>query len=107
MYMKGIVLTGVGFVVGLGEAFMKGYWTSPDPVAVVRVAVRNMAALDRSGGALQHRRVVVAHRLVGEAAQAAQAKHRLRDDRAGQELSEQHAGNGERRHDRVARHVPP
>ena len=38
--------------VGLGEAFVKGYWTSPDPVAVVRVAVRNLAALDRSGGAL-------------------------------------------------------
>ena len=38
--------------VGLGEAYMQGYWTSPDPVAVVRMAVRNMAAFDRSGGAL-------------------------------------------------------
>jgi cyclopropane-fatty-acyl-phospholipid synthase len=38
--------------VGLGEAFMQGYWTSPDPVAVVRLAVRNMAAFDRGGGIL-------------------------------------------------------
>jgi cyclopropane-fatty-acyl-phospholipid synthase len=38
--------------VGLGEAYMQGYWTSPDPVAVVRMAVRNMAVFDRSGGAL-------------------------------------------------------
>jgi len=36
--------------VGLGEAYMQGYWTSPDPVAVVRLAVRNMAAFDQSGG---------------------------------------------------------
>jgi len=38
--------------VGLGEAYMRGYWSSPDPVAVVRVAVRNMATFDRSGGLL-------------------------------------------------------
>jgi len=38
--------------VGLGEAFMQGYWTSPDPVAVVRLAVRNMPAFDRGGGIL-------------------------------------------------------
>jgi len=38
--------------VGLGEAFMRGYWTSPDPVAVIRVAVRNMAAFDQGGGLL-------------------------------------------------------
>ena len=36
--------------VGLGEAYVEGWWSSPDPVAAVRVAVRNMAALD--GGAL-------------------------------------------------------
>ncbi len=38
--------------VGLGEAYMRGYWTSPDLVAVVRLAVRNMATFDRSGGLL-------------------------------------------------------
>lgn len=36
--------------VGLGEAYMRGYWTSLDPVAVVRLAVRNMATFERSGG---------------------------------------------------------
>ena len=38
--------------VGLGEAFVEGYWSSPDPVAVIRLAVRNLAALDGGGGAL-------------------------------------------------------
>jgi len=38
--------------VGLGEAYTRGYWTSPDPVAVVRLAVRNMAAFDGSDGFL-------------------------------------------------------
>jgi cyclopropane-fatty-acyl-phospholipid synthase len=33
--------------VGLGEAYALGYWSSPDPVAVVRLAVRNLAALER------------------------------------------------------------
>ncbi len=35
--------------VGLGEAYMKGWWTSEDLVPVVRLAVRNMGAFDRSG----------------------------------------------------------
>ena len=35
--------------VGLGEAYMKGWWTSDDLVSVVRLAVRNMGAFDRSG----------------------------------------------------------
>ncbi len=38
--------------VGFGEAYVLGYWSSPDPVAVVRVAVANMAAVDTSGGPL-------------------------------------------------------
>ena len=38
--------------VGLGEAYMQGWWSSPDPVAVVRLAVRNMEAFDRAGGLL-------------------------------------------------------
>ena len=38
--------------VGLGEAYMQGYWTSPDPVSVVRMAVRNMAAFDQSSGVM-------------------------------------------------------
>jgi cyclopropane-fatty-acyl-phospholipid synthase len=36
--------------IGLGEAYALGYWSSPDPVAVVRLAVRNLAALERSQG---------------------------------------------------------
>lgn len=35
--------------VGLGEAYMKGWWTSDDLVSVVRLAVGNMAAFDRKG----------------------------------------------------------
>lgn len=50
--------------VGLGEAYVEGWWSSPDPVAVVRVALRNMACLDagplawtgRILGRLRHRR---------------------------------------------------
>jgi len=45
-FRKGLL----GGEVGLGEAYVEGWWTSPDPVAAVRVAIRNMAALD--GGAL-------------------------------------------------------
>jgi cyclopropane-fatty-acyl-phospholipid synthase len=51
--------------VGLGEAYVEGWWSSPDPVAAVRVALRNMAALD--GGALG-----LAGRLQGR------LRHRLR-----------------------------
>ncbi len=36
--------------VGLGEAYALGYWSSPDPVAVVRLAVRNLASLERGQG---------------------------------------------------------
>ena len=32
--------------VGLGESYMQGDWSSPDPVAVVRLAVRNLEHLD-------------------------------------------------------------
>ena len=38
--------------VGLGEAYVAGWWSSPDPVAVVRLAVRNMAAFDGGTGPL-------------------------------------------------------
>jgi cyclopropane-fatty-acyl-phospholipid synthase len=36
--------------VGLGEAFMAGWWEADDLVSVVRIAVRNMAAFDQGGG---------------------------------------------------------
>jgi cyclopropane-fatty-acyl-phospholipid synthase len=36
--------------VGLGEAYMQGWWRADDLVAVVRMAVRNMAAFDAAGG---------------------------------------------------------
>lgn len=38
--------------VGLGEAYMAGWWDTDDLVAVVRIAVRNMAAFDHGGGLL-------------------------------------------------------
>jgi len=38
--------------VGLGEAFMAGWWETDDLVAVVRLAVRNMAAIDQKGSLL-------------------------------------------------------
>ncbi len=38
--------------VGLGEAFMAGWWETEDLVSVVRIAVRNMAAFDQGGGLL-------------------------------------------------------
>ena len=38
--------------VGLGEAFMQGWWETDDLVSVVRIAVRNMAAFDQGGGPL-------------------------------------------------------
>ena len=33
--------------IGSGEAFARGWWTSPEPVDVVRVFVANLSALDR------------------------------------------------------------
>jgi cyclopropane-fatty-acyl-phospholipid synthase len=38
---------------GLGEAYADGLWTSDDPVAVIRLACRNLAPLDRLRGRLQ------------------------------------------------------
>jgi cyclopropane-fatty-acyl-phospholipid synthase len=38
--------------VGLGEAFMAGWWETDELVSVVRIAVRNMAAFDQGGGLL-------------------------------------------------------
>jgi cyclopropane-fatty-acyl-phospholipid synthase len=40
--------------VGAGEAWASGWWTSPDPVAVVRLFVRNRPALARLEGGLAH-----------------------------------------------------
>ncbi|HEU0123569.1 MAG TPA: cyclopropane-fatty-acyl-phospholipid synthase family protein [Bryobacteraceae bacterium] len=37
----------LGGNIGLGEAYMDGDWTSPDPTAVIRLAVRNLAAVDQ------------------------------------------------------------
>ena len=39
--------------IGLGESFVDGMWTSEDPVAVVRLACRNLSALDKVRGRLQ------------------------------------------------------
>jgi cyclopropane-fatty-acyl-phospholipid synthase len=59
--------------IGLGEAYTRGYWTSSDPVAVVRLAVRNLESFDRGGGLL-----AAAGKL------AARLRHRSRaNDRAG------------------------
>ena len=35
--------------VALGESYMDGDWTSPDPVAIIRLAVRNLALFEHSG----------------------------------------------------------
>lgn len=37
--------------VGLGEAYMRGFWEADDLVAVVRLAIRNMAAFEAGGPA--------------------------------------------------------
>lgn len=42
----------LGGDIGVGESFMDGDWSSPDLVAVVRAAVRNMQRLDGSNRAL-------------------------------------------------------
>ncbi len=34
--------------IGLGRGFIEGWWSSDDPVAVVRVIIRNMGPLDRA-----------------------------------------------------------
>jgi cyclopropane-fatty-acyl-phospholipid synthase len=39
--------------IGLGEAYVDRLWTSPDPVAVVRLACRNLAPFDRLRGRLE------------------------------------------------------
>lgn len=36
--------------VGFGLAYMKGYWSSPDPVALVRLVVRGMTSLTEDRG---------------------------------------------------------
>lgn len=33
--------------IGLGRGYIEGWWSSPDPVAVVQVLIRNMARIDR------------------------------------------------------------
>jgi cyclopropane-fatty-acyl-phospholipid synthase len=38
--------------VGFGLAYMKGYWSSPDPVALVRLVVRGMTRLTQDRGVL-------------------------------------------------------
>jgi len=38
--------------VGVGEAYARGWWTSPDPVAVIRLFVRNLETLDGVEGGL-------------------------------------------------------
>ena len=38
--------------IGIGESYMDGDWSSPDPVAVVRLALRNAALLDDRNRAL-------------------------------------------------------
>lgn len=40
----------LGGTIGLGEAFMDGDWSSPDPVALLRLMLKNMSALDGLGG---------------------------------------------------------
>jgi cyclopropane-fatty-acyl-phospholipid synthase len=39
--------------IGFGRGYIDGWWTSPDPVAVVRFAIRNLAGLDRLRNRIQ------------------------------------------------------
>ena len=60
--------------VGFGRGYIEGWWTSPDPVAAVRVIIRNMAPID----AARNR----AYRLTGWATDRIRAA-RPRRDRSG------------------------
>jgi cyclopropane-fatty-acyl-phospholipid synthase len=40
-----------GGEIGLGEAYMDGHWSTPDLPAVVRLAIRNIAAIDNTNAA--------------------------------------------------------
>ncbi len=54
--------------IGIGEAWMDGDWSSPDLVAVVRLAVRNLAGLERGNrllSAVSRAADTVRHRLRG------------------------------------------
>ncbi len=56
----------LGGDVGMGEAFVDGDWSSPDLVAVIRLAVRNQAAMESSNklfSALSSLADTIAHRL--------------------------------------------
>jgi cyclopropane-fatty-acyl-phospholipid synthase len=57
----------LGADIGIGESYMDGDWTSPDLVALVRVAVRNLRALDA-----EHKI------LLGVRAFASRVRHKLR-----------------------------
>ena len=45
--------------VGAGEAYIHGYWRSPDLTAVIRVFVSNLEVLDAMEGGLADRKSVV------------------------------------------------
>jgi len=59
--------------IGAGEAFMSGYWTSPDLPAVVRLLCRNLPRFRRLGGAIsglvhsieRHRHRLAANTITG------------------------------------------
>jgi len=58
----------LGGDIGMGEAFMDGDWSSPDLVAVIRLAVRNLDAMENSNqlfSALSSLADTVSHRLRG------------------------------------------
>ena len=58
----------LGSDVGMGEAFMNGDWSSPDLVALVRLAVRNLGAMESSNklfSAISAVADTIAHRLRG------------------------------------------
>lgn len=41
----------LGSDVGIGESYMDGQWTSPDLVTLIRLMIRNLAIVERRGGA--------------------------------------------------------
>ena len=56
---------------------------------------------------LQQREVAIDHRLVGQPADAGPGEHRLRDDRAGDQIADEHAPQRQHRDQRVAQAMLP
>lgn len=64
--------------IGFGRGFVEGWWTSDDPVAVVRVVIRNMGTIDRIRNRWEAMTGWATDRI--RAARARDSRQRNRDD---------------------------